>query len=72
MEIYEIEVSEEIHDFDAHYWVNFKARINPEEDAVEKTKILRAKIKLATSSDIQIKKVFTTQEEYPTIDINDR
>lgn len=57
MEIYKIEVSEEIHDFDVHYWASMKATITTEEDAVEQMKVLRKKIAMVSSSDIQKEKV---------------
>ena len=49
-----IKVSEEIHDFEKHYWVGMEASITPEEDAVEQTKVLRKKLEQIYSSDIKI------------------
>lgn len=57
MIIHTIKVSEEVNDFDKHYWVGMEASITPEEDAVEQTKELRKKLEMVYSSDIKVEKI---------------
>ena len=57
MVIHTIKVSEEVNDFDKHYWVGMEASITPEEDAVEQTKELRKKLEMVYSSDIKVEKI---------------
>lgn len=65
MIIHTIKVSEEIHDFDKHYWVGMEASISPEENAVEQTLKLRKKLELVYASDPQ--KAIEKSNEKPTI-----
>ena len=57
MIVHTIKVSEEVHDFEDHYWVGMEASITPEEDAVEQTKELRKKLEMVYSSDIKVEKI---------------
>ena len=41
MIVHTIKVSEEVTDFDKHYWIGMEASVTPEENAVEQTKELR-------------------------------
>lgn len=65
MTIHTIKVSEEVNDFDKHYWVGMEASVTPEEDAVEQTKELRKKLEMVYSSDT--KKVINKESEKPTL-----
>lgn len=65
MIIHTIKVSEEIHDFDKHYWVGMEASISPEENAVEQTIELRKKLEQVYASDAQ--KVIEKSNEKPTL-----
>lgn len=65
MIIHTIKVSEEVNDFDKHYWVGMEASVTPEEDAVEQTKELRKKLEMVYSSDT--KKVINKESEKPTL-----
>lgn len=66
MIIHTIKVSEEVHDFDKHYWVGMEASISPEENAVEQTKELRKKLEMVYSSDAKpVKKEIEKPELTP-------
>lgn len=65
MIIHTIKVSEEIHDFDKHYWVGMEASISPEENAVEQTIELRKKLEQVYTSDAQ--KIIEKSSEKPPL-----
>jgi hypothetical protein len=64
MIVHTIKVSQEINDFDLHYWVGMEASITPEEDEIAETKKLRKKIEMVYSSDIKVEK---KEIEKPTL-----
>lgn len=65
MVVHTIKVSEEVTDFDKHYWIGMEASVTPEENAVEQTKELRKMLEQVYASNT--KKVITKEPEKPSM-----